>query len=104
MYENSRGLLPTIATMSAGYYVLGTCNNSATFTKPTTDICNSSITLRGIGVNTYYYLGDTTNFNRSTVVTIDTSALTTAGDTNIVDIFGGYFSTHVITNTNKVYA
>jgi hypothetical protein len=78
--------------------------NTAYTTRGYVNTCTTGLTLRGIGLNSNYYLGDNTATERNTVVSVDISALTAASDTVITDIWGSFYTTHIKTSTGKLYA
>jgi hypothetical protein len=101
-------LAPFVASKTTNYIVFGYCSNNSPRTvtscerKPQ-NTCTSNLQLRAIGNNAAYYLGDNTNTDRNTFVSVDTSTLTAASDTNIVDGWGSPISMTIRTSTGKLY-
>jgi hypothetical protein len=66
--------------------------------------CSSGLVLKAVGLNTKYYLGDTTATERNSLVSVNIADLTTAGDTNIVELWSSFNSVHMRTSNNNLYA
>jgi hypothetical protein len=108
LYDNYnsgyKNLSPLVLGNSVGSIVLGTCTTNTTrtvtrCTRPNPTVCASNIQLQAIGVNTKYYLGDTTTTNRNAYVKVNVSTLTAAGDTNITDIW--FFLWYIYQNKHE---
>jgi hypothetical protein len=103
-------MMPIVAEKSSGFAIFGTCGSTKAKTtsgyqRTLYSTCSlSGSTLRAVGKNEKYHLGDTTNTERNSFVNVDLSTLTAAFDSNITEIYGSFYSVFIKTSTNKLYA